>query len=377
VRIAALLVVLVGCTDLGVDDLALTGDPWQMSTVAAPPSCIGADGWKRGKNGMAVAGCAQSGDIVYFHEDGSGYSIVGDNNGAEDAILVDLDGDGSDDVAFSASESSRRVNADFVDGSGLHFTIAASDGLQRFMQLAWCDLGDGPALYTGGEAVIQNGVVTAPAWFGRFTVQDATAAGGYAWEPIAAAGWAMTVQCTPVGLYVTDRTAKGLGRGSWIHQRVTGAAWEHHWIFKIPGDAGMGAYGLIDGDAHPDIVDGNRTQLWLRRGTQDPYAFAAGVPIPYPSAVGDFHSAAICAVDGDARPDLVMTFALSQVGESWVAWLEQTDAGWTAHDISGPADVVRKPDNAACLEDGGIGVTEGGDAYKPDDLKIRRFDEVQ
>jgi hypothetical protein len=353
---------------------------WTMHVlVAADTIRKGADGVNLATVGTALSVCTgwEQGKLATVAAlDGSSTATTGTNLGTvEDTICVDVDGDGNVD-AVSGAET-KKIQIDFGPGWTPHVVIGAATNVQRWMRLAWADVtGDGQAdLLAGGR-------IGAASW-GYFTTTNPRQAAGWTWHAVAAVGWTMTLQ--PIDLdgdgdkdvYLTDRDGAGNQsslKGSWWYENNGQAVFTAHHIAHIPGDPGMGQMVDLDGDGDSDVVDGNRTAIWIRwNNGQQVFTPQA---VPYPTAAGEYHAVVACDVDGDADLDLVTTYALSEIGESWVLWLEQDG---TRHEVSGPASVVRKPDNPGCVDVDGdtrpdIIFAEGGDGVLTDDVGVGWFE---
>jgi hypothetical protein len=338
-------------------------------------------------------GWEQGGAVTVAALDGSTTNpVVGANPGTEDVKCVDVDGDGSPD-AVSASEGGKKIKIQWGPGWTTSTVITAATNVNRWMQIAW-----GDALHTGPPVLIGGGKNAAPNFttstWGYFTVDDHSVppnganpreAGDWTWHPVAAIGWTMALKLVDMDgdgdldVFLTDRSGQtgnqGPTKGAWWYELLPGQvpSWVPHQIAQITGDPSFGDAGDLDGDGDIDVVAGNRTTIKIYTNDGNG-GWVAGNNI-YPTGVGDGHGLVICDINSDGTEDILATFALSQIGESWVAWLEQNG---TAHDISGPATVIRKPDQPSCVDANGDGsldavISEGGDGVKTDDLGVLVF----
>lgn len=303
--------------------------------------------------------------------------VVGLNPGGEDAKCIDVDGDGHID-AVSSSEGSKKIKIQWGPTWSTSTVIAAATNTNRWMQLAWDDLdNDGhPDLIGGGKNAAPN--FTTSTW-GYFTTTSPRTATAWTWHPIAAVGWTMALRTLDwdgdgdQDVFLTDRSGQtgnqNPTKGAWWYEN-TGGQFAAHQIAQIGGDPSFGDAADLDSDGDMDVVAGNRMTLTVYTQTQTNLWSASGNIKP--SDTGDVHGILICDVDGDSTLDLLTTYALTAIGDSWVVWLDQSG---NAYEVAGAADVQRKPDQPACYDVDGDGDldavwAEGGDGVKTDDKGV-------
>lgn len=333
---------------------------WNRTTVVAPNGTdrIGADGVKLGPDGRLCTGWEQGGAVTT--EDDTGFTTAGANLGAEDCLIADVDGDGVLETV-SASEGQQQIK---ITGGGwslvLRNSAVPSMPKQRYLQLDY----QGGTLYAGGKTG-STGVVGR---LGYFTLSgNARLASSWTFHDLVPVGWTMALRAVDMDadgdldIFYTDRGQPGGGVGECA--QLAPGQYSCSVIIPITGDVSFGDVDDYDFDGDLDVAAGNRTGLWIHRNTGQGYVAGANLK---PAGTGDVHGVLWC------DHDLVTTYALTQPGDSWVGIVDSCTGGYT--DVSGPADVVRKPDQPACL-DGSVWVAEGGD--KPNvanDLGVVRFD---
>ncbi len=330
---------------------------------------------------------AVAGTHLAISDDGTGTQtlsnpVIGTNVGVEDVKCVDVDGDGNID-AVSSGESGKKIKIhwgpNFGDASST--VVDAATNVQRWMQLDWGDVtGDGqPDIIAGGKTA---GSTTSATW-GYFTVDDHNSNGAnprehgdWTYHVVGYTGWTMALRVVDWDLdgdgdvFLTDRVGGqeiSANKGAWWYEQTTSGQFAAHQIAHIDGDTSFGDFADVDSDGDYDVVAGNRTTLTLYTQTQTNLWSASGNLKP--ADTGDVHGTLFCDL-GDGL-ELVTTYALTQVDDSWVGIVALDGSGYT--DVSGPATVIRKPDQAGCLGSS-IVVSEGGDGVKTDDLGVVRFD---
>lgn len=372
-KLALALLLLTACATYSDEAQSLSGDPWTMTVITAPDGNhrIGADGVRIGgtcgSGPCVITPWEQGGAITRAALDGSSTTEVCTNLGAEDALAADVDGDGTTDYV-SASDTGNPQQVKICGGgwtlSIRHATVPSLPA-GRYMQMDWQD----GRLWLGGK----TGSTGVEGTLGYFTVSgSARTASSWTYHELSKVGWTMSLQAVDVDgdqdrdLVYSDRSGTTTtDRGIRECEQVASNQYTCMTIASMTGDPGFVDVADLDGDGDLDLVGGNRTTLQIF--TQDAGQWTAGSNIK-PSGTGDFHGVKVC--DFGAGPQLVTTYALTQIGDSWVALL---DLDGTAYDVSGPADVVRKPDQPVCYG-GRIYTSEGGD--KPNlsnDLGVVEF----
>jgi hypothetical protein len=275
--------------------------------------------------------------------------------GVEDAVLVDLDGDGATDVVTCCEGKGRAVFVHWAPQDAAEYSepakwtvapIPATAGrLWMFAIALQVDGRHGTDLVVGAKgtgAVV--GWLEAPA-----DPRDLT---GWRLHPIAEAGWVMSLVSRDMDgdgdpdVLLSDR--KGPRRGvRWLENPGPGGAQTKPWADHVIGAAGREvmflANGDLDGDGREDVVvnttDGGL--VYLRRLDRTGRRWAVHA-IPHPDTIGTGKAVSVGDVDGDGRPDLVLSCEHAK-GKSGIVWLssrgDPAAGGWRRHEVSGPEGV--------------------------------------
>lgn len=361
--------------DAGTDTAALTGDPWTPTTfVPSPTPCKGADGIELTDLYVYVP-CEQSANVVRAALDGSGWTVVATGlTGIEDVAIGDLDADGEPDMV-AALDNGAGVVA--LRGPGFTTRITLRTG-NHYMQVGIADMDspqDGYPDITAGARNVSS-TNSAAGYLRRVPGVDAWTAGGWTWVQAALSGWTMTLDHIDwegdgdLDFFRMDRSGAGNSpplKGAWWDEHTNGGGWVSHHIAFLSGDPGAGDARDDDGDGTIDhVIAGTRAGATNSIIEYESIggAWTASSNL-YPADVGDFHAATYCPGIG-----IVATFALSAPGESWIAAYD--GAVWS--DISGPADVTRKPDQAVCRSSGAVWVAEGDGGAPQNDRGAERWE---
>jgi hypothetical protein len=291
---------------------------------------------------------------------------VGRVNAPEDAVFVDLDGDGAADVVSSTEGDERTVFVHWAPRARAEYETAAAWTTARLPasvnRMQWMftvplqvDGRHGVDLVSGGKNdAAKVGWFEAP--------DDARDLALWTWHPIYDAGWIMSI--VPVDmdgdadmdLVVSDRNGPTSGT-LWLENPGPGEAQKRYWPAHRIGATGREAMFLtvidLDGDGLDDVVTAVRPGeiLFHRRLSRDGRRWDEH-PIVVPSLTGTAKSVEAADVDLDGRRDLVLSAEGAGGQRSGVVWLSYktavTDREWIAHDISGAAgtkyDLVRLVD---------------------------------
>lgn len=329
--------------------------PWTRHTIqAGGPDFDGADGAR----GMdidgdgdvdLVSGAEESGVTRLYLNPGPANAtdawpqrMIGNTPNVEDALLVDLDGDGHLDVLSSSEGPTNQLTAQFApsDGDFLNGTWeqksvdAAPDRQWMFAE----PLGD-RIIVGSKETDGELGLLTPDAASPRDTST-------WAYEKLTDMGWTMSIIArdmdgdNDVDILVSDRRAGGTQRG--VYWLENGENWTRNAV-DVTGDSVMFLdIGDLDGDGYDDILapqfdssDNSVLNVHFGDGTGLNWNT---VTINWPGNFGRAKAASIADVDGDGQNDIVLSAALAD-GVSGIVWLEYVDspmdADWLRHEISG------------------------------------------
>ena len=391
VGIAAILLVALGAPR------TFGNEPWQRHTIDA--SSRGADGVRLADaNGDGlldlVTGWEEGGRIrIYLHP---GYQqahqqwpavTVGEVPSPEDAVMVDLDGDGAVDVVSSCEGRTRTMfvhwapahSADYLDPAAWKTErIPATYGRQAWMYALPLQV-DGRA--SVDLVVGSKGEDAAVGWLEAPGNPRDLAAWRY--HRLHAAGWIMSLVPWDadgdgdLDILVSDR--KGLTRGViWLENpgsRAAGAGepWpvhhlggnDHEVMFLAKADAG---------DQQPQRIVAatldNGLLLFTRHGGDGPWQLST---IDMPPLIPHGKGVQVGDMDADGQRDLVVSAEKrGRKDGHGVMWMQQTaphdGAPWKAHTVSGTTgdkfDLVQlmdvdgddDPDIITCEERENLGV---------------------
>lgn len=346
--------------------------PWVMHTI--DNSLTGADGVKlkdvNGDGYPDVASGFEEGNEVriYLHPKYAGVTqpwptvTVGQVNGPEDAVFVDLDRNGVQDVvSCTQGKSGGPTNAVFVhwapsnpdryldSESWSTEVIPASQGFKWM----YCE----PMVF-GGAIRLICGSKNRDAAIGYFTVIGRSPA-DWPWVPLRRASWVMSIEISDMDrdgdkdILYSDRKGSDASVGWLEHPNQPGELWSDHTIdVSLVEPDPMGSFMFLtetdlDGDGQLDVLTAVRPQKihWLRRLNDSGDSWSKTV-IEIPAEAGTAKSVAAGDINGNGSIDLA--FSCEQAdGRPGLMWLSQDGPGqeWTAHDIGGLAgrkfDMVR------------------------------------
>ena len=347
----------------------LAAEPWKRHVI--DQSSRGADGVRladvnRDGRPDLVTGWEEGGVIRVYLNPGPKQSqspwpavTVGQVKSPEDAVFVDLDGDGSHDVVSCCEGRVRSVfihwgpkdRRQYLAADAWSTTpIPVVQGKQMWM---YClpmqiDGEHGVDLLVGskgGGATV--GWLRAPA--------DPRQVGDWKFHSLYQAGWIMSLEALDVDhdgdqdVVVSDR--KGARCGVlWLENpgpaaASAGKAWAEH---RIGGD-GLEVMFLavadLDQDGHTDVVTTTRNKklLFFRRQSVDPIRWQS-YAIENPHGMTHGKAVAVADINQDGRLDLVHdtnTYGnRSAPGMVWMSYQKKvTEGRWIPHDISGSQGV--------------------------------------
>jgi hypothetical protein len=357
----ALAVVLLST---GVCAQELEGKPWARHVIDA--SSKGADGVKLAdvdKDGLldVVTGWEEGGTVRIYRNPGSKAVkqpwpavTVGKVPAIEDAVLVDLDADGSLDVVSSAEGKQRSLQVHWAPTKGYWqpanwrteaLPPAGDKMMWMFATPADIDGKLGIDLIAGGKnAGAELGWWKSPA--------KARELKDWQWHKLRPVGWIMSIRSSDMDgdgdldVLFTDR--KGGRSGCfWLEHPGMDAVngpWKEHSIGAQTKEAMFLTQGDLDRDGLLDVIVAVRpSELLLFRRLDKTGKNWNTRNILLPKGVGAAKGIATGDINGDGRLDLVGSCEHAEPPKSGVFWLEGPADPWTgewlAREVSGPEGV--------------------------------------
>lgn len=359
---AGLTMVLIACGPLVAQE---RGPGWARHII---------DGSSRGADGVRLADANGDGlpDIATGWEEGGKVRVylnpgpaeakstwpavtVGAVGSPEDAVLVDLDGDGALDVVSCCEGKTRSVFVHWAPGdrgryldSGAWRTgavPAAAGRMWMFCLPMQVDGHRGIDLIVGSKnRGAQIGWLESPE-----SPRDLAA---WRWHPLRDAGWVMSLAAADMDrdgdqdVVATDR--RGPGRGCfWLENPGPEAAATRVWAEHPIGASGLEPMFLkiadLDRDGRLDVLVAARERgiLLFRRSPENPEAWESST-IGLPPRTGVAKAPAVGDIDADGKPDLVFSCEQAPRG-SGVLWMSPrrgaTGGAWDAHEVAGSGGV--------------------------------------
>jgi len=401
IRLAAVLLILTG---LPGATMAERGAPWVMHVI--DNSLSGADGVRladvNGDGLLDIATGWEEGGFVRayinpgFHASKNPWPAVtvGAVTDAEDAVFVDLDGDGAMDVVSSAEGGTRGLFVSWAPSNPADYLIegawqpavkipASAGRLWMFAVPMDVDGPNGIDIVAGGKDTTDTeGVI---AWF-ECSTSDRRNLAAWNMHKMSDVSWTMSLipydadQDGDLDVIVTDRYnyspifkegARWLENPGVSSGKQTGR-WDSWLIGAQTKNPMLSVMSDLDGNGMDELVvptfvgglsyfkpGSNVRQPWLESTIAQP----PNAGTPKGCNVGD--------IDLDGRPDIVISFANTPDGNSGVLWLSYpnapTDPVWIDHEISG--SVGYKNDIVALVDldgDGDLDVITTEEEWPPD-----------
>ena len=343
------------------------GRPWTRHVI--DDSSRGADGVRlhdvNGDGRMDVVTGWEEGGLtrVYLHPgDAAVYNrwpavTVGKTPSVEDAVLVDLDGDGRTDVVSSCEGGTRTMSVHWAPHDPDRYLleeawttepIPASRNLMMWMFTIPLQV-DG----RGGVDLVAagKGPDCRIGWFR--CPEDPRALDRWTWHPISPAGWIMSLRIADMDadgdpdVVASDR--KGPLRGCrWLEnpgpEATATRPWKSHFIGGRDHEVMFLTTADLNGDGTSDVLCATRDNgllLFFRQAGEREGWTASSVKMP--ENVGTGKAVEVGDVDRDGKPDLVFSCENARGSRSGVVWLSYdrlpTEEAWTAHEISGPVGI--------------------------------------
>ncbi len=286
---------------------------------------------------------------------------VGKSPSVEDAVLVDLDGDGALDVV-SCCEG--KTNAVFI-----HWASKKDvDDKQLLDPATWtsevvpCTKDMTSWMYAlpmqidgkhGVDLVVgSKGAQAVVGWLQ--SPADPRKLADWKFHKLYSAGWIMSLIPTDVNgdgrmdVVVSDRKGKNSGM-LWLENPGTekaGEAWREHRIGASGKEVMFADVADLDGDGKADVlvaVKPGEIHCFRHPGDLTKPWPSHIIPVKLPAGLGTSKAVRMGDINGDGKPDLVYTCEQAAGEKRGVVWLSYAkslaDAEWTAHDISGPKGI--------------------------------------
>jgi VCBS repeat protein len=353
---------LVGCS--ATIFAAERNKPWQRHTI--DDSSIGADGVRMADvNGDGLlditTGWEEGGIVRVYLNPGHTQSkekwpivTVGKIASVEDAVFVDLDGDGAVDVVSSCEGKVRTMfvhwapkdKPTYLDpGAWKTEALPASRDKTQWM---FCL----PMQVDGKNGIdLVAGAKNASAQLGWFEAPpNPRKLERWTWHPFVEVGWIMSLVATDMDgdgdldIVFSDRKGKNTGC-FWSEnpepEARPSSVWKRHPIGGQGREVMFLALVDLDRDGLQDVIVATKPQeiLFLRRKSGDGLAWE-DYSIKYSANTGNMKAVNVGDINLDGKPDIVFTCEGATNGKSGVMWLSYrkspSEEMWDAHDISGP-----------------------------------------
>lgn len=359
------MMLVAGCLCLASAGLA---KPWKRHTIdfsSKEAGKLGADGIRLADvdgDGLPdiTTGWEQGGAIVVYRNPGAAKSkstwpsvTVGMVRGPEDAVFIDLDGDGKLDVVSSCEGSDRTMYVHWAPAKRGNYwksrawqtkPIPATKGKQMWMfatpaQIDGVGAKDLFVSSKGGNATI--------GWLRRKT-DSGRDVSALEFIKLRSAGWVMSLEALDLDadgdtdLLFSDRNGPRRGVG-WLENPGGEKAsrlseWGDHMLGGEKHEVMFLDMGNVIGDSAVDIVCTTRNkEILIFERAGDSWKTSV---IPNPMGLTNGKAVAIGDVDGDGQNDLVHTTNTGgNRNAPGVTWLKRSGQKWQAHDISGNVGV--------------------------------------
>lgn len=309
---------------------------------------------------------------------------VGKTPDAEDAMLIDLDGDGVMDVVSCCEGKTQSVfvswaphdKAQFLDEKA--WTCAAFPALKGKAKWMFClpkqmDGKNGVDLVIGSKDGAKKGDLAAP--FGWLeSPPNPRDLAAWKWHPMIDVGWTMGIEAADMDgdgdedIVITDRYGNHTGC-RWLENDSSSLAlqsrdhsansWKQHDIGAIGENCMFFSLADLDGDGLQDVsvvTMGNKLHAIRGLNKEGTKWQDSDVPLPL-DLIGRGKGVAAGDVDLDGRLDLVVSFELSTKPRQSLIWLSY-DGGpftgkWQWHELSGVTGVKNDQVRLADLDGDG------------------------
>ena len=287
---------------------------------------------------------------------------VGVNPNVEDAVFVDVDGDGTIDVISATEGGNRQLMINFSPTDPADYTNSSMWTTVAFSTLSAPNVPNQIWIYSLVMDVNQDGnldVVSGgkdDAKVGWFEAPEINKRDLSKWQyhEMGDVGWTMSLIESDMDgdsdIVLTDRhTDFGIQGARWLENSGSdgdqNSLWTNHFIGTQYEQTMSMTFADMDGDMDLDVVipiSNDQRVLWLERLDATGDSWTEHV-INGPANVGSGKAVEVADVNNDGQLDLILSFANAVNGRSGVVWLEYSnsvfDSDWVRHEISGPDGV--------------------------------------
>ncbi len=396
---------ILNCSAVAAFLLCLPGAPLSQAGGGQPWARHVIDDSSRGADGVRLLDVNGDGlpDITTGWEEGGGVRVylnpgaarvkgrwpavtAGRVRSPEDAVLVDLDGDGAADVISSCEGSQRAMFVHWAPAEKPRYldeqawttqALPAAQGLMQWMFALplQVDGRHGVDLIAGGKNDNASlGWFEAPA--------EPRKLAEWRWRPLRPVGWLMSLIAQDLDgdgdpdVLFSDRRGPQSGVYWLEHPGYGGAVrgpWNEHPIGAQSLEAMFVSTADLDRDGLTDVLSAVRpNRLFFHRRLSPDGKRWQSYPILLPETAGTAKAVKAADIDLDGRTDIIFSCENAAQGKSGVMWLSRKDEvrseRWLPHDISGPGgqkyDLVElldldgdgDLDVVTCEETGNLGV---------------------
>jgi hypothetical protein len=278
---------------------------------------------------------------------------VGPASNVEDAVFVDLDGDGNLDVVSSCEGSTQSMFIHWAPDSPDDYLtesawktelLPASKDVTRWMFCIPLQLDGRNGVDLIASSKNPNGVI---GWFEA--PADPRNLSAWQWHPLSVAGWIMSLNARDMDgdgdmdILTTDRKGSDRTGVRWLEnpgtQNVQSNVWNNQFILRDDREVMFMALADIDGDNADDVTVTIKPDLIQWLSLEGPQGRKGAVNTVYmPEGTGRAKGVNAGDIDLDGRMDVVFSCesADDKPGVMWMSWQESPkESKWQAHDISG------------------------------------------
>ncbi|WP_198174757.1 FG-GAP repeat domain-containing protein [Spirosoma arboris] len=286
------------------------------------------------------------------------YVTVGRASDVEDAVIVDLDGDGAKDVISCSEGRTMQVQVHWAPSPGKNYTdstlwkteifpVAKGAFQWMFAEPVQVDGQNGVDLIVGGKNHNPQsyiGWLKAPA--------NPRNLAAWQWFPLAKVGWVMSIRLADInGDHLSDivySDRKGDHQGCYWLENPGTAKSTGPWASHLIGEAGHEVMFLdladLDKDGKQDVVVATKDDKihFILKLSADGLHWETH-KISYPDHIGRGKAVTVADIDGDNRNDLVISCEGAGEDRSGIVYLRYRnsvfDADWQRNEISGPIGI--------------------------------------